>query len=54
MDAHAGQRLRVRLADGRSISGIGAASPPTARCASLPAAASSAVRSGRIVSARLA
>ena len=41
MDAHAGQHLRVRLADGRTLSRASApGSPPTARCASTPAEAS--------------
>src|SRR5262245_23382503 len=49
MDAHAGQRLRVRLADGRSISGIGAGLAADGALRLLTRRGEQAVRSGRIV-----
>jgi biotin-(acetyl-CoA carboxylase) ligase len=54
MDAHAGQRLRVRLASGRSISGIGGGLAADGALRLLTRKGEEAVRSGRIVSARLA
>ena len=54
MDAHAGQRLRVRLANGRSISGIGGGLAADGALRLLTRKGEAAVRSGRIVSARLA
>lgn len=54
MDAHAGQRLRVRLADGRSISGIGGGLAADGALRLITRRGEHAVRSGRIVSARLA
>jgi BirA family biotin operon repressor/biotin-[acetyl-CoA-carboxylase] ligase len=54
MDAHAGQRLRVRLANGRSVSGIGGGVAPDGALRLLTRRGEQAVRSGRIVSARLA
>jgi BirA family biotin operon repressor/biotin-[acetyl-CoA-carboxylase] ligase len=50
MDAHAGQRLRVRLADGRSISGIGGGLAADGALRLLTRRGEQAVRSGRIVS----
>lgn len=52
MDAHAGQRLRVRLADGRSVSGIGAGLAADGALRLLTRSGEKAVRSGRIVRAR--
>jgi len=54
MDAHAGQRLRVRLANGRSISGIGGGLAADGALRLITRKGEAAVRSGRIVSARLA
>jgi BirA family biotin operon repressor/biotin-[acetyl-CoA-carboxylase] ligase len=54
MDAHAGQRLRVRLADGRSITGIGAGVGADGALRLLNRDGEHAVRSGRIISSRLA
>lgn len=54
MDAHAGQRLRVRLANGRSISGIGGGLAADGALRLLTRKGEEAVRSGRIISARLA
>jgi BirA family biotin operon repressor/biotin-[acetyl-CoA-carboxylase] ligase len=54
MDAHAGQRLRVRLADGRSISGIGAGLAADGALRLITRAGERAVHSGRIVATRLA
>jgi BirA family biotin operon repressor/biotin-[acetyl-CoA-carboxylase] ligase len=54
MDAHAGQRLRVRLADGRSISGIGAGLAADGALRLVTRAGERAVHSGRIVATRLA
>jgi biotin-(acetyl-CoA carboxylase) ligase len=54
MDAHAGQRLRVRLADGRSISGIGGGVAADGALRLITRKGEAAVHSGRIVSARLA
>jgi BirA family biotin operon repressor/biotin-[acetyl-CoA-carboxylase] ligase len=49
MDAHAGQRLRVKLADGRSISGIGAGLAADGALRLLTRRGEQAVHSGRIV-----
>src|SRR4051794_9081784 len=54
MDAHAGQRLRLRLANGRSISGIGAGLAADGALRLLTRSGEKSVHSGRIVSARLA
>jgi BirA family biotin operon repressor/biotin-[acetyl-CoA-carboxylase] ligase len=54
MDAHAGQRLRVRLANGRSISGIGGGLAADGALRLLTRRGEAAVHSGRIISARLA
>lgn len=54
MDAHAGQRLRIRLADGRSISGIGSGLAADGALRLLTRHGERAVRNGRIVSARAA
>jgi BirA family transcriptional regulator, biotin operon repressor / biotin---[acetyl-CoA-carboxylase] ligase len=54
MDAHAGQRLRVRLANGRSISGIGGGLAADGALRLITRNGEQAVHSGRIVSARLA
>jgi len=51
LDAHAGQRLRVRLADGRSISGIGGGVAEDGALRLLTRGGEKSVRSGRIVSA---
>jgi BirA family biotin operon repressor/biotin-[acetyl-CoA-carboxylase] ligase len=51
MDAHAGQRLRVKLADGRSISGIGAGLAADGALRLLTRRGEQAVHSGRIVAA---
>lgn len=52
LDANAGQRLRVRLADGRSISGIGGGIGADGSLRLLTRQGERNVRSGRIVSAR--
>jgi BirA family biotin operon repressor/biotin-[acetyl-CoA-carboxylase] ligase len=54
LDAHAGRRLRVRLADGRTVSGVarGLAEDGALRLAT--GAGLRAVRSGRVVSSRAA
>ncbi|MFL6565635.1 MAG: biotin--[acetyl-CoA-carboxylase] ligase [Burkholderiales bacterium] len=54
MDAHAGQRIRLRLANGRSISGIGAGLAADGALRLLTRSGEKSVHSGRIVSARLA
>jgi BirA family transcriptional regulator, biotin operon repressor / biotin---[acetyl-CoA-carboxylase] ligase len=54
LDAHAGQRLRVRLADGRSISGIGAGLAADGALRLLTRRGEQSVHSGRIVATRLA
>lgn len=54
LDAHAGQRLRVRLADGRSISGTGGGLAADGALRLLTRKGERVVRSGRIVSARAA
>jgi BirA family biotin operon repressor/biotin-[acetyl-CoA-carboxylase] ligase len=52
MDAHAGQHLRVRLANGRSISGIGGGLAADGALRLLTRRGEAAVHSGRIISAR--
>ena len=54
LDAHAGQHLRVRLADGRSVSGIGAGLAADGALRLITRAGERAVHSGRIVATRLA
>ena len=54
MDAHAGQRIRLRLANGRSISGIGAGLAADGALRLITRSGERAVHSGRIVSAGLA
>lgn len=54
MDVHAGRRLRVRLADGRSISGVGGGLAADGALRLITASGEQAVRSGRIVWAGLA
>lgn len=54
MDAHAGQRLRVRLADGRSLSGIASGLAIDGSLQLLTRQGIKAVTSGRVVSARAA
>jgi BirA family biotin operon repressor/biotin-[acetyl-CoA-carboxylase] ligase len=54
MDANAGQRVRVRLANGRSISGIGSGVCADGALRLVTRRGEQAVHSGRIVSARLA
>jgi BirA family biotin operon repressor/biotin-[acetyl-CoA-carboxylase] ligase len=52
MDAHAGQRLRIRLANGRSISGLGAGLAADGALRLITRRGEAAIHSGRIVSAR--
>jgi BirA family transcriptional regulator, biotin operon repressor / biotin---[acetyl-CoA-carboxylase] ligase len=54
MDAHAGHKLRVRLANGRSISGIGRGVDRDGALRLLTRSGEHAVHNGRIVSAKLA
>src|SRR5580765_2728586 len=54
IDAHAGQRIRLRLANGRSISGIGAGLAADGALRLVTRSGEKSVHSGRIVSARLA
>jgi BirA family biotin operon repressor/biotin-[acetyl-CoA-carboxylase] ligase len=54
MDAHAGQRLRVRLADGRTLSGIAAGLADDGSLKIHTRRGMRAVTSGRVVSARTA
>jgi BirA family transcriptional regulator, biotin operon repressor / biotin---[acetyl-CoA-carboxylase] ligase len=54
MDAHAGQRLRVRLADGRTLSGIAAGLGTDGSLQIQTRQGIRAVTSGRVVSARAA
>ena len=54
MDAHAGRRLRVRLADGRTISGVAAGLAEDGGLRLRTRAGLRAVRSGRVVSSRAA
>lgn len=52
LDANAGRRLRIRLSDGRLISGIGAGLAQDGALRLLTRGGERAVRSGRIVAAR--
>jgi BirA family biotin operon repressor/biotin-[acetyl-CoA-carboxylase] ligase len=54
MDAHAGRRLRVRLADGRTISGVSAGLAEDGGLRLRTRAGLRAVSSGRVVSSRAA
>ena len=54
MDAHAGQRLRVRLADGRVISGIASGLADDGALRLLTRGGLRAVRNGHVLSARTA
>jgi BirA family transcriptional regulator, biotin operon repressor / biotin---[acetyl-CoA-carboxylase] ligase len=54
MHAHAGQRLRIRLADGRSVSGIAAGLAEDGALSLRTRAGLRSIRSGRVVSARAA
>jgi len=54
MHAHAGQRLKVRLADGRSVTGIAAGLAEDGALSLRTRAGLRSVRSGRVVSARAA
>jgi len=54
MDAHAGQRLRVRLADGRSITGVAAGLAEDGGLRLRTRAGLRLVRSGRVISSRAA
>jgi BirA family biotin operon repressor/biotin-[acetyl-CoA-carboxylase] ligase len=54
LDAHAGQRLRVRLADGRTLSGIACGLEQDGALRLRGRAGVRAVRSGRVVTARAA
>jgi BirA family biotin operon repressor/biotin-[acetyl-CoA-carboxylase] ligase len=52
LDVHAGQRLRVRLADGRTVCGIGGGVSPDGALRLVVRGGERTVHSGRIVSAR--
>jgi biotin-(acetyl-CoA carboxylase) ligase len=54
LHAHAGQRLRVRLADGRMLTGIAAGLAEDGGLQLHTRSGLRAVRSGRVVSARIA
>ena len=54
MHAHAGQRLRVRLADGRSVTGVATGLAGDGALSLRTRAGVKAIRSGRVVSARAA
>lgn len=54
LDAHAGQRLRVRLADGRTVSGLASGLAGDGGLKLLTRAGMRAIASGRVVSARAA
>ena len=54
MHVHAGQRLKVRLADGRSVTGIAAGLAEDGALSLRTRAGLRAIRSGRVVSARAA
>jgi len=54
MDAHAGQRLRVRLADGRTVSGVASGLAPDGALQLRTRSGLRAVASGRVVSSRTA
>ena len=54
MHAHAGQRLRVRLADGRSVSGIADGLGEDGSLRLLTRHGALALQSGRVISARAA
>lgn len=54
LHAHEGRRLRVRLADGRTVSGIAAGIAPTGALRLRTRAGTREVTSGRIISARSA
>ena len=53
MDVHAGKKLRVRLANGRSVSGIGSGLAADGALRLITRRGEQTVHSGRIVSARL-
>jgi BirA family biotin operon repressor/biotin-[acetyl-CoA-carboxylase] ligase len=54
LDAHAGQKLRVRLADGRMLTGVASGLDPDGALRLATRAGMRAVRSGRVISARTA
>jgi BirA family biotin operon repressor/biotin-[acetyl-CoA-carboxylase] ligase len=54
MHAHAGQRLKVRLADGRSVTGVAAGLAEDGALSLRTRAGLRSIRSGRVVSARAA
>jgi BirA family biotin operon repressor/biotin-[acetyl-CoA-carboxylase] ligase len=54
LHAHAGQRLRIRLTDGRSVTGIAAGLAQDGALSLRTRAGLRAIRSGRVVSARAA
>jgi BirA family biotin operon repressor/biotin-[acetyl-CoA-carboxylase] ligase len=54
LDAHAGQRLRVRLSDGRTLSGIACGVAEDGALRLRNRSGIRAVRSGRVVAARAA
>jgi BirA family biotin operon repressor/biotin-[acetyl-CoA-carboxylase] ligase len=54
LDAHAGQKLRVRLADGRVLTGVASGLEPDGALRLATRGGVRAVRSGRVMTARLA
>ena len=54
MDAHAGQRLRIRLADGRVLSGVASGLAEDGALRLVTRSGTQAIRSGRVVTARTA
>lgn len=54
MDAHAGQRLRIRLADGRVLSGVADGLAEDGALRLVTRSGTRAIRSGRVVTARTA
>ena len=54
LDAHAGQKLRVRLADGRVLTGVASGLEPDGALRLSTRGGVRAVRSGRVMTARLA
>ena len=54
LDAHAGQKLRVRLADGRVVTGIASGLEADGALRLATRAGVRAIRSGRVITSRLA
>jgi len=54
LDAHAGQKLRVRLADGRLLTGVASGLEPDGALRLATRGGMRTVRSGRVINARLA